>query len=103
MVEAARIEPEAANLPATATAGHPEANSGQSGSPDGRPRTDIPPTHVEEWTEPVASGTSTGHAHAPITPPRDLFYLAWAWPQLPESMRVGILSLVNGHINARAS
>ena len=96
MVEAAGIEPEAVRLPATSNTGQAKANSGLIASPTGQIGTDVPPTHVEERTEPVTQGSSTGHANAPIAPPRDLLYLAWAWPQLPEQMRAGIIAMVQG-------
>ena len=100
-VEAAGIEPEQTDLLATPTTGQAKASSGQIESPTGQTRPDVPPTHVEQRTEPVEQAPTGGHPNAPIAPPRDLLYLAWAWPQLPEQMRAGIVSLVGGYLNVR--
>lgn len=98
---AAGIEPEAETLPATSTTGQAEANTGQIESLTGQVGTDFPPAHVEDRTKPVKQGSSIGHGTAPIAPPRDLLYLAWAWwPQVPEQMRQGIVRMVAAHLRS---
>ena len=94
MVEAAGIEPEAADLPATSNPGQVEETTGQIWTVAGQTRTAPSPAHVEERTDPVTSGTSSGHETAPIAPPQGLLFLAWAWPQLRERMRAGIVAMV---------
>ena len=96
-----RIEPEADDLPATSNTGQTNTNSGQIGTSAGQIGTDVPSAHVEKRTEPVTSSTSTGQPTAPIAPPQDLLYLAWAWPQLPEQMRAGIVAIVKGCLDSR--